>query len=217
MESIRIESDISSHALDKTPENTFNFDIALDDRQSLTDKTISTAESCDKLSTYMMTDDLKIIYPEPTIHNLIINKLYNECNIDNNNFNLNGTKQFMCNNSCKCYVEVLKRKYENGYANNGDVQRKCIIKIEDCDCQRTTENIGVDEPSVLLFAENRGYDALITMSDCKKGRNQTRNRGENEHSINESNKKSMSKGINLRSEDLLSFAKQIASGMVWLN
>lgn len=140
----------------------------------------------------MMLNETKIKYPEPNIRNLIINRLYTECTTENNN-KINKSN---CDSSCKCRVEILTNN-ENHYD-----ERKCTIKVKDCDCGYN--NSKIEEPTIILFAENHGYDSMLTAS-CQII---------SENPMDASFRKSRNRRNELSSTDLLMFAKQISTGMV---
>lgn len=186
--------------LDKSPEDMFHFDINF--AEKLLPKWNNSAalgngqsDSTTEYSTFK--------YPEKNIQNLIVNKLYNELGTENNNNqSFEMSKPFTCNHSCKCRVEIKSR--------GDDVvgpTTKCIIKIEDCDCQPS--DVLTVESDKVLFAENPGYGAVLpTQNDTNEDKfEQTK--------LLEKDDEAKSTGTRiLKSIDLLNFAKQIASGMV---
>lgn len=149
-----------------------------------------------------------------SIRNLINNRLYNECNfpVDNSNLILNAyNNKISCGNTCKNHVEILKNIENNekmpldDCENVTKINRKCIITIDDCDCEQKYIQVKeqFDDPKIILV-ENRGYDAKISCNYIP----------EKKLKDDYTAKKIQCKNRDLSSSDLLKMAKQIATGMV---
>lgn len=196
--------DDSAHSLDKTPENIFHFDTSFAEKRS--PKYNNLAEQRDLTDGLMLSNDSTLKYPEKNIQNLIVNKLYNELSAESHNRKMFGlSKPFTCNNSCKCRVEIIP--HEDADA---EPKTKCTIKIEDCDCQ--PYDVAATEPTRMLFAENRGYGVAMpanTVTKMDDERTDEMKNYENEIDTIPANTRI------LTSIDLLKFARQIASGMVF--
>jgi hypothetical protein len=200
------------HATNAT-KNMFNFNISLIEKDITSYKTLC---KDNLLNGNQLMDASKET-------NLTVNRLYDEYNIP--------PKSPKCTNACKCQVDITPviqaedDTRENQYSTNTDsdnneyviyksLRNKTRITISDCNChamqksdKQQKEQISCNLHSKCdclstISVENRGYGELIETTDTLTNflNNNSVSSRETEDLIN--------------SKDLLSFAKQIASGMV---
>lgn len=171
---------------EKSPENIFNFDSPIVNKLSPKEKSIS-------LSVISQED-----VSDPNIHNVISNRLYNECIIETI-----GCKELIRNDiiTNKLRPSAIDHADSNGSHYYPNAKK---LKL-------------VNQSANRLFAENQCYDMLLpSEQNCKFIEKQSMMNSDNE--LASSNGKVHNKigGDKLVSKDLLMFAKQIASGMVSL-
>lgn len=188
-----LDEDVGVALFEQTPENVHRFDANFADDELLKYKSL-------------LSNKPTLIYPELTIQNLIVNKLYSELNNENNNsksFEL--SKPFTCNNSCKCRIEIMSHDDDNVTNDAGVVPKsKSTIKIVECECATQSDKI--------LFADNRGY-GITTPMDIDEVNGERMGRMK-KCEINKNDMQTVKTRV-LTSVDLLNFARQIAIGMVY--
>lgn len=115
---------------------------------------------------------------------------------------------------------IVNKSYEyngnNKYINNlCDENRECCVEIVPNELNDLNVTVAKAPPTLVMMAENRGYD-VVTVSDPNGSGLPNGNGIPNDGSKETAQSKQGSrKGKKqLSSEDLLNFAKQIATGMV---
>jgi len=181
---------------EKSPEHVFNFDTSLNDNDMISYKTLC------------REDQSTIDNASPKIRpNLIINRMY-----DDNNIPV-LEKAWRCTNSCKCQVEITNSNNNNDtIEDSGDnkdmiyknVRNKTRLKISDCRCQVVPPK-AVDSQTGGCNLHESKCDCLPPMTVVNEGYGL----------FCDENSNSNSNDL-LDGKDLLSFAKQIASGMEFL-
>lgn len=139
----------------KLPANKFNYDTNLTDKKITNYKNLNETNS-DKATTKTLIN--------PT--NFIVNRLYDELDsLPEAQTDLPTTSQInknLCTSSCKCNVEVITDKTLNNFKSSN---RRCVINIKDCDCDRfknlTTNSYGNvaqdDEESFIEDTDDKQY------------------------------------------------------------
>jgi tyrosine-protein kinase receptor torso len=180
---------------DKSPEHMFNFNTSLIEKDMTSYKTLCREDQS--------TTDNDSPKGRP---NLIVNRMYDDLNIPV------SEPTWQCTNACKCQVDITNNNNNNNNTDavgNDDagmayknVRNKTRLKISDCGCRPTQPKV-VDSPKGTCNLHQGKCDCLLPMTAVNKGYGMFFDENPNENEL-------------LDSKDLLSFAKQIASGMEYL-
>lgn len=174
-------------------ENIFNFDSKVVDKLSPQEKSISvSAITQESLSDILKEKESKARLSESNMHNVIFNRLYDE------NITGNG----------------LELKHRNTIIMNKNNGRIVDNNLKDISIKFTGQNNfkkSVDESVNPLFAENQCYDMVLPTEIEPKAILVKQDNHLVDIDPKLANKMN---GEKLTSEDLLMFAKQIATGMV---
>jgi tyrosine-protein kinase receptor torso len=180
---------------EKSPENMFNFDTSLIEKDLTSYKTL-----CREDQSTIENDSPK------SRPNLIVNRMYDEYNIPV------SEPTFACTNACKCQVDITNNNNNDDdttgdSVDDGDmvyknVRNKARLKISDCQCQLAQPK-AVDTPKGGCNLHDTKCDCLQPTVVVNKGYGIFFEENPNGNGL-------------LESKDLLSFAKQIASGMEFL-
>lgn len=190
---------------EKSPEDIFNFDSKLIDKFTMKDKSISLSTfGQNSTKNILSTSNQKVKYSEPNMQNIIFNRLYEENAFDK----ANCEKERSCKISYENETEIMKN-CNCTHRDNVNHYCKCKNKQKNlANLMEKNAKLSVD-PEVLLFAENQGYDLLLSSDNCKMS-----NETEEITSAKEDQNHMNGNCLYLTGIDLLIFAKQIATGMV---